>query len=120
MKRLVHIGYYFCMAVLLVAVLFGIQHWEYRFELMLAGKIVAGAFFLLVIAEMLRSGKATKPQKLFYCGIYLAAAVVVLLKTGGFLLLLGVAGLANLYLQSVRKIFLYSRKEIDAIQFYSI
>ena len=120
MKRLLHTSYYFCIALLLVAVLFRIQHWPYAVELLLAGKIIAGLFFLQVIIEMLRSRKATQVQKLTYSIIYLAAAVFVLLCLGGFLLLLGVAGLANLYFHSIRKQFFYTRAEIEKIQFDSI
>jgi hypothetical protein len=69
---------------------------------------------------MLRSHKATTAQKAFYCVVYFAAAAFVLCRLGGLLLLLGVAGLANLYLYYIRKLFLYTRAEIEKIRFDSI
>ena len=121
MKRILPLRpvFYIALSVLFIGTLFKLQHWPNATAFTNIGLVLVGAFFLLVLIEILLSKKASTLMKVGWFIIYLALPPVSWMYFKNFALV-SLVVLGIVYLIIGRIYFLYTCKDIRSNRFDSI
>jgi hypothetical protein len=105
--------------ILIVSILFRIQHWPGAIDMFWTSFGCLSIFFILILVEIFRSKKANSNAKVFWGLPYAAVLLSSLFIFPEYSVLVFVM-LGAIYLLGGRKHFLFSGKEKEPIEFDSI
>lgn len=118
--KILQLSYYLGISVLIISMLFKIQHWYGSFILFLIGISLEILFVLFILIEMITSKKVEKETKIIWILYYICFPFFVFVFAKGLLLILLIVTIKEVYFRQARKYFVPIRKDIDKIEFDSI
>lgn len=108
-RNLLYPFFYIGLVFVTVGTLFKIQHWAYGGTIQTIGVVLELVFFTLVLAEIVRSRKASLSVKTTFALLYTVLPVVAILYLPALILIFALLVMGTVYFRSIRKKFLYRR-----------